>query len=91
VFRLAGQRRGSIPGSAPEVAEAVRAAPALRPWKGKTAMLRTVRRTLLLAGLISVVVSQWPDIRRYFKIKMLSVGDGHPDNVPAAGRTGYTH
>jgi hypothetical protein len=59
--------------------------------EGTTTMLRTVRRTLLLAGLIGVVVSQWPDISRYVKIKMLSVGDGHPGNVPAAGRTRYPH
>lgn len=36
-----------------------------------------------------LIASQWPDIRRYAKIKMLSMGDGHPGNVPAGGRTSY--
>jgi hypothetical protein len=41
------------------------------------------------AGLALLVASQWPDIRRYVKIKQLSVGAGHPENVPAGGRTAY--
>ena len=42
--------------------------------------------TLLLAAL---VVSQWPDIRRYVRIKQMSMGQGHPENVPAQGRAAY--
>jgi hypothetical protein len=37
----------------------------------------------------ALAVSQWPDIRRYIKIKQMSEGDGHPENVPAKGRTAY--
>jgi hypothetical protein len=29
------------------------------------------------------------DIRRYLKIKQLSRGGGHPENVPATGRSAY--
>ncbi|HEY2574861.1 MAG TPA: hypothetical protein VGI74_00990 [Streptosporangiaceae bacterium] len=36
-----------------------------------------------------LIAGQWPDIRRYVKIKSLSMGDGHPENVPAGGRTSY--
>ena len=43
--------------------------------------------TAMAGGLL--IAGQWPDIRRYAKIKMLSVGDGHPGNVPVAGRTSY--
>jgi hypothetical protein len=46
-------------------------------------------RLLGPAVLALVVVSQWPDIRRYFKIKQLSLGQGHPANVPASGRVMY--
>ena len=46
-------------------------------------------RLLIPVGLALLVVSQWPDIRRYFKIKQLSMGQGHPANVPASGRAVY--
>jgi hypothetical protein len=29
------------------------------------------------------------DIRRYIKIKQMSKGDGHPENVPVTGRSAY--
>jgi hypothetical protein len=50
-----------------------------------------------LAGLVALVVLgalaylQWPDIQRYAKIKLLSLGSGHPEYVPAAGRSTYPH
>lgn len=37
----------------------------------------------------ALVARQWHDIVRYLKIKQMSVGTGHPQNVPAGGRTGY--
>ena len=37
----------------------------------------------------AVTVNQWPDIRRYIKIKQLSTGSGHPENVPVGGGTAY--
>jgi hypothetical protein len=46
-------------------------------------------RLLGLAVLALLAASQWPDIRRYFKIKQLSLGRGHPANVPARGRAAY--
>ena len=44
---------------------------------------------LIPAVLALLAASQWPDIRRYFKIKQLSMGQGHPANVPARGRAMY--
>jgi hypothetical protein len=41
-----------------------------------------------LAGGV-LIAGQWPDIRRYAKIRQLSTGDGHPANVPAGGRAAY--
>jgi len=38
---------------------------------------------LLVAVAGAVIVNQWPGIRRYFKIKQLFTGGGHPENVPA--------
>ena len=46
-------------------------------------------RLLVPAGLALLAASQWPDIRRYFKIKQLSQGQGHPANVPARGWAMY--
>jgi hypothetical protein len=37
----------------------------------------------------ALAVSQWPDIRRYIKIKQMSTGDGHPENVPVKGTAAY--
>ena len=36
-----------------------------------------------------LVASQWQDIRRYLKIKQISQGHGHPENVPVEGRRAY--
>jgi hypothetical protein len=46
-------------------------------------------RLLIPAGVGLVIVSQWPDIVRYLKIKQMSQGDGHPENVPAKGTARY--
>lgn len=51
-----------------------------------------IRKLLLiviaLAG-ASIVASQWQDIVRYLKIKQMSAGAGHPENVPAGGSRRY--
>jgi hypothetical protein len=39
-----------------------------------------------LGGLIA---TQWQDIMRYMKIKQMSYGNGHPENVPTRGRASY--
>lgn len=36
-----------------------------------------------------LIASQWQDIIRYVKIKQMSQGGGHPENVPAGGSTAY--
>ena len=52
-------------------------------------MVRKALRLMTLAGATLLVASQWTDIKRYLKIKQLSVRQGHPENVPAAGRKAY--
>ena len=52
-------------------------------------MARKALRMLVPAAVTLLVATQWVDIRRYFKIKQLSVRQGHPENVPARGRTAY--
>jgi hypothetical protein len=37
----------------------------------------------------AMAASQWPDISRYIKIKQMSFGQGHPENVPTRGRASY--
>ena len=48
---------------------------------------------VLIAGVVAggglLVASQWQDIARYLKIKQMSVGSGHPENVPASGSRRY--
>jgi hypothetical protein len=36
-----------------------------------------------------LILSPWRDARRYFKIRQLSRGNGHPGNVPVGGSKGY--
>lgn len=44
---------------------------------------------LVPAAVAALVASQWRDIMRYVKIKQLSMGGGHPENVPVRGRIAY--
>ena len=46
---------------------------------------------LIPAALGLLIAAQWPDIRRYLKIKQLSQGQGYPENVPAGGTSAYPH
>ena len=48
---------------------------------------KALRMPVVPTGVTLLVASQWADIRRYLKIKQLSTG--HPENVPAGGRTAY--
>lgn len=41
------------------------------------------------AGRGWVLYTQRQDIVRYLKIKQMSMGDGHPENVPAVGSQSY--
>jgi hypothetical protein len=44
---------------------------------------------VVAAIIVAAVAGQRKDIARYIKIKRLSAGDGHPELVPAHGRTAY--
>jgi hypothetical protein len=44
---------------------------------------------LIPAALGALIASQWQDAARYMKIKQMSYGQGHPENVPASGRAAY--
>jgi hypothetical protein len=50
------------------------------------------RKALWSIGAVAlgaVIATQRQDILRYMKIKQMSYGDGHPENVPAGGRISY--
>jgi hypothetical protein len=52
-----------------------------------------IRKLLLAAGLAAagwLAFSQRQDVIRYLKIRQMSAGDGHPENVPAGGSRRYT-
>ncbi len=46
---------------------------------------------LIPVALGGLVAAGWSDISRYLKIKQMSYGNGHPENVPARGRQSYLH
>jgi len=51
-----------------------------------------MRKTLLLAGIVGaalIIRNQRQDAARYLKIKQMSMGNGHPENVPASGSQKY--
>jgi hypothetical protein len=53
-------------------------------------MVRKILVVLIPAAAVgAIATSQWPDIKRYLKIKQMSQGQGHPENVPAGGTTAY--
>lgn len=52
-------------------------------------MIRKAVPWLVPVLLGAVIASQWQDIIRYVKIKQMSLGQGRPQVVPAAGRTVY--
>jgi hypothetical protein len=51
--------------------------------------MRKAFPVLTVALATALVAAQWPDISRYIKIKQMSYGTGHPENVPAHGRAAY--
>jgi hypothetical protein len=45
---------------------------------------------LLALSLLGVLIrAQWADAERYVKIKMMTMGPGHPEYVPVEGRRAY--
>lgn len=52
-------------------------------------MARKAVLLLIPAMFAALVGSQWPDIMRYVKIRKMSQGQGHPENVPAEGTICY--
>jgi hypothetical protein len=52
-------------------------------------MIRKALPILVSVGVTLLLANQWSDIKRYARIKQLSMGQGHPENVPAEGRKSY--
>jgi hypothetical protein len=52
-----------------------------------------MRKLWLLGGLVGaaalIAKSQRQDVTRYLKIKQMSMGGGHPENVPVGGSHSY--
>jgi hypothetical protein len=51
--------------------------------------MRKVLRKGLLADAVRAVTAQWHEIVRYLRIEQMSLGRGHPENVPARGSHSY--
>jgi hypothetical protein len=52
-------------------------------------VLRKAMGVMLPAVATVLTAANWADIRRYMRIKELSMGLGHPEMVPVRGRVGY--
>jgi hypothetical protein len=44
---------------------------------------------LLPASVAVLAASQWREISRYLKLRQMSSGGGHPENVPVEGQHAY--
>ena len=52
-------------------------------------MIRKALLFVIALALGITIAGQWQDITRYLKIKQMSTGPGHPQNVPTAGSRAY--
>lgn len=52
-------------------------------------MIRKAMIWLVPVLLGALIASQWQDIMRYAKIRQMSLGQGHPEVVPAEGSKVY--
>jgi hypothetical protein len=52
-------------------------------------MARKTFGLLLPASVAVLAVSQWREISRYIKLRQMSSGGGHPENVPVEGHHSY--
>ena len=52
-------------------------------------MARKALGLLLPASMAVLAVSQWRELSRYIKLRQMSSGDGHPENVPVEGHHSY--
>jgi hypothetical protein len=59
--------------------------------KGGNMTARKAALLLIPTALGAMAAWGWPDISRYLKIKQMSYGNGHPENVPVRGRESYPH
>jgi hypothetical protein len=46
---------------------------------------------IALSALLAALLINRQDIARYLRIRQMSQGAGHPENVPARGRAAYPH
>ena len=65
------------------------AVPAGQAASGREMMIRKVLPFALAAAVALLIAGQRQDIARYVKIKQMSTGEGHPENVPAGGSQAY--
>jgi hypothetical protein len=52
-------------------------------------MIRKALLFMIPVGVAALLASQRQEITRYVKIKQMSIGTGHPENVPAGGTQAY--
>ncbi|HEY9240384.1 MAG TPA: hypothetical protein VIP48_00265 [Streptosporangiaceae bacterium] len=52
-------------------------------------MIRKAVLFMIPIAVLGLLASQWQDVVRYVKIKQMSMGRGHPENVPAVGKHQY--
>ena len=52
-------------------------------------MARKALSLLLPVSVAVLAASQWREISRYLKLRQMSSGGGHPENVPVEGHHAY--
>ena len=52
-------------------------------------MIRKLLQVSIPAAMGVLIATQWPEIRRYVQLRKMSLGQGHPENVPMRGTQAY--
>jgi hypothetical protein len=52
-------------------------------------MIRKLLKISIPAAADILVARQWPEIRRFVKLRQMSEGQGHPEHVPMQGTQAY--
>jgi hypothetical protein len=52
-------------------------------------MIRKVLVFMIALGVAAAIASQREEITRYLKVRQMSSGTGHPENVPVTGSHAY--
>ncbi len=90
---LAWPGDAALPAGAPQTRRAMMTQGEYRALPGLcergTQVVKNIIKLIVLAGAGVALALGWPDIIRYVRIQRATIAGGHPEQIPAGGRTVY--